>query len=285
MLSTDGTGNLSWISAGGSSYSPLTEVSVTPTMSTRNYTFVVGGVINGVTISAGEKWINGITISDPTVQSLSFTDLKGSTGIVMVGLSPNLTSFSLPISTVISEVIIDSLNSGSSKNLVSFSAPLLADIAGNLELLGCSSPLNSSFNSLDVSSLNNVNLIKMSDYGALTTLNLSSVGNINSSQYVFSASASVSLIVTGCTQMTNVTLGTSLKKVASGVIITGASLSQSSVDNVLIRLAALDGTGGTTLYTGSKVINLSGGTSSAPSAAGITAKNTLVARGVTVTTN
>jgi len=66
--------------------------------------------------------------------------------------------------------------------------------------------------------------------------------------------------------------------------MTGMKLDQASVDGILVSLAALDGTNGTTAYS-SKTINLSGGTSSAPSATGLAARTVLLARSCTVTTN
>jgi hypothetical protein len=56
------------------------------------------------------------------------------------------------------------------------------------------------------------------------------------------------------------------------------------VDGLLVNLAVLDGTAGTTVYE-NHAIDLSGGASSAPSATGLKAKATLTARGCTVTTN
>ena len=66
--------------------------------------------------------------------------------------------------------------------------------------------------------------------------------------------------------------------------MSGMKLNQASVDSILVSLAALDGTNGTTAYS-SKTILLNGGTSSAPSATGLAAKATLQARSCTVTTN
>ncbi len=84
------------------------------------------------------------------------------------------------------------------------------------------------------------------------------------------------------------TMGSSLKSMgasgAANFIFTGAKLTQASVDSILARLAALDGTGGTTSFQNA-TIDLSGGTSSTPSAGGLTSKATLVGRGCTVTTN
>lgn len=62
---------------------------------------------------------------------------------------------------------------------------------------------------------------------------------------------------------------------------TTIGLSQASVDHILIRLAALDGTNGTTRYQ-NRTVTVRG---AAPSAAGLTARATLIARGCTVTTS
>ena len=60
-------------------------------------------------------------------------------------------------------------------------------------------------------------------------------------------------------------------------------LDQTSVDNILIRLAALDGTLNTTNFT-SGTVNIAG-SNAAPSGAGYAAAATLTGRGVTVNTN
>lgn len=83
---------------------------------------------------------------------------------------------------------------------------------------------------------------------------------------------------------TAIALNAGLLQVGGNVTLSGAAFAQASVDHVLIRLAALDGTGGTTSYD-TKTVNLSGGTSATPGAAGLTAKATLEGRGNTVTVN
>lgn len=85
------------------------------------------------------------------------------------------------------------------------------------------------------------------------------------------------------TSLVNFTFGSSLKFFAGNFVTTSNSLNQASVDNILIRLAALDGTNGTILFS-SRTVTITG-TSATPSAAGLAAKNTLIARGCTVTTN
>jgi hypothetical protein len=67
------------------------------------------------------------------------------------------------------------------------------------------------------------------------------------------------------------------------VRITSAALNQASVDSILVALAALDGTNGTTIFS-NRIVTITG-TSATPSATGLSAKATLVARGCTVTNN
>jgi hypothetical protein len=83
--------------------------------------------------------------------------------------------------------------------------------------------------------------------------------------------------------LTTFTLGSGLLSVGSNVAITSPTLAEASVDNTLIRLAALDGTGDTTLYTG-HTVNLSGNCAP-PSATGLAARLALIAASNQVTIN
>lgn len=107
---------------------------------------------------------------------------------------------------------------------------------------------------------------------SLTTLSLPSLLNVGTTFQIAAAA------------MTTFSMNAGLLSIGGNFTITGAALNQASVDGILVSLAALDGTGGTTAYSGFTV-NLSGGTSSAPSATGIAAGVTLTGRGCTVTTN
>jgi hypothetical protein len=65
---------------------------------------------------------------------------------------------------------------------------------------------------------------------------------------------------------------------------TNNALTQTSVDNILLVMASLDGTNGTTLNANG-YLQLNGGTNATPSAAGLAAKSTLISRGFTVSNN
>lgn len=101
---------------------------------------------------------------------------------------------------------------------------------------------------------------------------------------VIGSSSSISInIITAMAALSTFTLGSTLQRVDGNVIVTSNALLVASVDGLLVRLAALDGTGLTTAYS-SKTVTITG-TSATPSATGLSAKATLVARGCTVTHN
>jgi hypothetical protein len=96
-------------------------------------------------------------------------------------------------------------------------------------------------------------------------------------------SSGVSIATNSVPSFSTFTLGSTLRQVDGNVTITSGALTQASVDGLLVRLAALDGTGVTTAYS-TKTVTITG-TSATPSATGLAAKATLVARGCTVTHN
>lgn len=96
--------------------------------------------------------------------------------------------------------------------------------------------------------------------------------------------AGIDLSVGGTAAVTTITFGVPFVRCDGNINITSAALNQTTVDLILSRLAALDGTGGTSAYSSPKTVKIQG-TSATPSAAGLTSKATLVARGVTVTHN
>jgi hypothetical protein len=113
---------------------------------------------------------------------------------------------------------------------------------------------------------------------ALTTISFPVITSIGGS--LISGNA---LSITNTTALTTLHIGASLKRMNGSVVITSAVLGVGSVNELLIRLAALDGTNGTTSFSNKTVVIT--GTSAAPTVDGITAKNTLISRGCSVTTN
>ena len=109
--------------------------------------------------------------------------------------------------------------------------------------------------------------------GAITGLDLSAL---------LSVEGSVDFVDTP--SLATATINAGLLSIGGDVLFTNAALDQTSVDLILVCLAALDGTGGTTSYDG-HVVNLSGGTNATPSATGTAAIVTLSGRGNFVFSN
>jgi hypothetical protein len=84
----------------------------------------------------------------------------------------------------------------------------------------------------------------------------------------------------------NVTLGAIGTTLALlDIDISGQALTEASVDAILALLVSLDGTGSTTLWGAGRTLDLSGGTSAAPSVTGAADALVLTGRTATVTTN
>ena len=205
-----------------------------------------GGDVRFIGQTGGYSYINGIT-----------TPLEGISGnLFLSGIFVG--TFNSNISNILNDFSINS------NALTSISLPSLTSVG--------------SF-SLSANALTSISLPSLTSVGnffiysnALTTISLPVIKNIDSIDLRYNFS------------LTTFTIGSTLKVVIGDVNFIDCALNQSSVDNVLVRLAALDGTNGTTSYNNHS-INISGGTNSAPSATGLSAKSILVLRGNTVTTN
>jgi hypothetical protein len=190
---------------------------------------------------------SGVSITSNALTTLNLPSLKyvrGGIGIT----STSLTSVSLP---VLEAVVTLQINSDNLPNCTSYSVPALRDVySTGSSALQC---LGSRF---------------AFSFPAIETIGY----NQTSGTSISIANGSVSF-----------TLGSGLKYVFGNVDAASGALNQASVDNILVRLAALDGTNGTTSYN-NKTITMAG-SNAAPSATGLAAKSTLIARGCTVTTN
>ena len=173
----------------------------------------------------------------------------------------SLTTLSLPALTTIGSAF-----NVSGINLTTFSAASLSYIGTTF------SPTLASLTTLTLTSLATIGTAVAPIFASLVTLSLPALVSVGTTFTITAAN------------MTTFSMGSTLRSLGGNFTMTGMKLNQASVDGILVSLAALDGTGGTTAYS-SKTINLSGGTSSTPSATGLAAKATLVARGCTVTTN
>lgn len=220
------------------------------------------------------------------ITSFSMTGLVTVVGALTLPSSTACATYSFPALTSAGSITTGSAVYGATLTTLAFAAltdvgePSATQNATGINLSGT----HNSVTTLTLSALANVNVsttgILISNMGALTTLNLGALVNINNG-----TGSSVS-ITTGCAALATLTFGAVgvTKKITGNIIISSCALNQASVDGILARLVALDGTGGTTLYTGAKTVTITG-TSATPSATGLTNKATLVGRGITVTTN
>lgn len=185
-------------------------------------------------------------------------------------------SFSLNSLGIITSLSFPSLYSPNSFSvsscalLSSLSIPALYYCAGSFSLATLAS-----LASISAPSLSLATSIVISSCASLTSVDLPAIETLLSA-------TSISLI-SGTAALTTFTIGSTLKRVEGSVVLSSCALLVASVDSILVRLAALDGTGGTTAYS-SKTVTITG-TSATPSATGLSAKSTLVARGCTVTNN
>lgn len=231
---------------------------------------------------------NDFSITAAALTSLSIPALKY-VGGNFSGTYASLTTLSAP-----ALIAVNGLLNVSASGLTTYSMPNLV-YAGN----GFTASYNS-LTSLNISNLSFVGATFTLSSSSLTSISLTSLANVNVGQatgtaitLTLGAITSLSLpalvnaygsVTVTAANLTTFSVNSGLLNVQGNWTMTNMKLNQASVDGILVRLAALDGTAGTTSYN-NRTVNLSGGTSSAPSATGLAAKTTLQARGCTVTTN
>lgn len=229
--------------------------------------FTVGGAIDSIT-----------TASFPVLKAI-----RGS--FKPIGNNAKLTTFNLPQLKYVG----NNFTPENSTTHTAINVPALEYIQGTFNPTNCTS-----ITSLNLASLKYLGIVPQTGLNTFTLVGVNGriapVTMTGLTSLTFPAiielgnysTTSIYLTSTNVPNLTTFTLGSTLKMVTRGVTIS-APLNQASVDNVLVRLAALDGTNGTTAYS-SKTVTING-LSSAPSATGLTAKDVLVARGCTVTVN
>ena len=193
------------------------------------------------------------------LESLDLSALEGVT--YFVPMLPELLSLDLSALNTVAADFGPTLTSIGSLDL-----PLLEVVGGSF-----GSALDSA-TSLTVPALRSVGYAFGPTAPSLTSLDLSSLETV-AGTFAPTLAALETLDVSG------------LLSVDGDFSVMGSALDQTSVDGILIRLAALNGTGGTTTYDG-HIVDLSGGTSASPSnPAGLAAKAMLEGRLNTVNVN
>ena len=259
-LTTLSAPNLSYV---GSAFQPASMASLT-TLSLPNLRYVGGNFsLNTMAALTALSLPNLSYVGSgfqpnamASLTTLSFPNLSH----VGSGFQPSnmasLTTLSLPNLSFVGGNFSPSLMAA----LTTLSLPNLSHVAGQISFSSMGALTTISFPALSYIAGFINSAISMTTGGmtSLTTLSLPAVAVINGS------------IASTAPALANVTLPTNgtLKNVASSISITGAALTQTSVNNILQALASLDGTNGTTSYGTGRTVNISGGTSSAPSNAG-----------------
>jgi hypothetical protein len=276
-----GTGATDVTIAGGGG-AALTAITVTYT-GTPVYPFKCnviqpeGVQINSTLYTASGKWVLtfGDYLNDPPFYldgytTLSFPDLVGVRNDFYFGFSA---------SDTIEEFVSDSLVVIGGNYQVSSNAALTTNSQAALVVIGGNYYVYDN-PALETNSQDALTTIggnyEVYDNAALVSLTLPAIESMG---------GAISMIVNVGTMalLTTFTLGSGLLLVGGNVTINQPPLAEASVNNTLVRLAALDGTGGTTLYTGF-IVDVSGNCAP-PSATGLAARLTLIAASNTVSVN
>jgi hypothetical protein len=302
----------------GSGLASFSSISVIPS---QNFYFQVNN--SGELFKYDGLWTGALNFSDgfSTIVSITVNNVIGATSVSFVSYS-NLVSVSMPslkictgdfrnnsssanqtILDLPSLVVVGGGFNPTGNNITTLNIPLLKSVGSNFSPNGMTNLVN-----FNISSLKYV-IASFSPGGSLGS-NMNSVITINASSLEFAGSISLGTMSSLTTvsfpslvtvnglinitssatgsNLTNFSIGSGLKHIGGNVTITGQKLTAASIENILVRLAALDGTSSTISYETGRTVNLSGGTSSGLSALTTNASNaraTLLARGVTVTLN
>lgn len=238
----------------------------------------------------------GIYNSD-TIVSLSIPLLERVTGSLYLSKNPNFTTFNAPNLKSCAYIYF-----GSSPNLTIVGAfPLLE--SAYLQMDGTND--FTGYTQTDFPSLRSGGfqwgygfvpsftidfplLTKLIGFGGTSSINMNTIylpalEDVYYYMYISNISALQNLTL-GTVGVTKKWGGTSATGNAPQFFAQFCSLNQASVDNILIVLASLDGTNGTT-YTNNGNVQLNGGSNATPSSAGLAAKTTLISRGFSVSNN
>jgi hypothetical protein len=253
-------------------------------------TIVVGSTAD---TTATQFVVSGINLSSATsmsvtasVTSLTFSDLNYIPGVLTLPASATLTSLNYP-----ELILLVGMTTAAGSGLTSLSFPKLEIIQGTF-----------TNNNLSQSSLSFPELLRMGSFSdivnsVMISYSFPKLKLIESTFSLAGTKSSLTSISFGAlevltstftmpttsTSLTSFSFANTLKLFASNFVTTSNSLNQASVDNILITLAALDGTNGTIAYS-TRTVTITGGAAT-PSAAGLAAKAILVGRGCTVTNN
>jgi hypothetical protein len=302
---------------GGSGGASATALSVSATGSvsgdpSRKYVSPIGVECAGTYLVPTGKWVQNLSISNYVgCSSVTFSDLAGIVdNLTMTGSPANFSAPALYatlgdfVCTTMASLDISGLKATMGMLNITSSESLTALDLSNLIYTGISGTSESlTINLESVPSLDLANYIGGGGGISITLFTATSLLLPNlkfsgPSLYISYCTMITSLSlpslerITGgggltvqfCSSLTDFSIGSNLKEIGGDVQMDNNALSQTSVDDILLKLVSLDGTNGTVLFQALDVI-LTGGTNSAPSATGLAAKAALEARGCTVSVN
>ena len=288
-----------------------------------NYVQIISGNTVLPVTTNNNLWLENVnyTVTDTTLSGITFNNLYGVRRDFTITSQNALTGLNLPLLTMVGGAFSPS-NMGA---LTSFSAPQLTTVGGAFNpttmaaLTGFSVPqlttVGQSFNPISLTGVTGIALPQLTTVGgsffpqsmlSLRSIEVPSLRTIGSSidmsntpqvavprltgfslPAITGIGGNINIIPTGL-NFSGLFFGTGLRNVNGNLTVTGQALSLASVENILVRLAALDGTSGTTIYGGGRSVALQGGTSAGsgvltPTASA--ARIVLTGRSVTVTLN
>lgn len=159
---------------------------------------------------------------------------------------------------------------GQLTGITTFAFPALKYSSG----LGMSG--SATITSLSYPVLEHFSQVALNNFSSLTSISFPNLISISNGTTAVTATSNSAALA-------SFSFGSAVKAISGVVNMTSCALNQASVDNILVTLASLDGTNGTAVYE-NRAVTITG-TSATPSATGLAAKATLVARGCTVTNN
>lgn len=248
-------------------------------------TAISGACLDGLHYDEGMK--------DGGIVDLSFDNLGGVLGEVRFSSLESLVSLEFPSLVATG----DQFTISNCPNLTVLDLSSLVSVGSNADGDGFTLDALDLITSVDLSSLVNITggfgwnsmfVLTEISFPALTNIGHNFAPNTMPLLTSIDLSALVTLqknvVMNNATDALEAIIFTSaLKHVGGDFSVTSCALTEATVDNILVRFAALDGTNGTTIY-GGKSVTLTG-TSAPPSATGLAAKVTLEDRTCTVTVN
>tara|TARA_R110001599_G_scaffold129873_1_gene304601 strand:- start:54054 stop:54971 length:918 start_codon:yes stop_codon:yes gene_type:complete len=242
-------------------YGEVAGVGHTWTISDPHYSFSdrIGDDVTSITVK-NVGFVSELDFDGQNLESISFPDLQAVNDLGIYEMD-NLTS----INFMNLKVVGDSLDIYECLLLTSISLSSLIS-SDDIDIYDC--PL---ITTISLSKLADVTRIDIYDNDLLESVNFSQLSLVRDSIDVYDNASLTTLSFPN------------LKKIANNLNFSGNALTEASVDGILDTLAKLDGTNNTTEWI--NTVDLSGGTNSVPSAAGLASIVIIEGRGGTVATN